>query len=140
MRPIILSGTATRIEKMVGAGPTIAVVLKIRGRKTPVYTVMRNPYHKHAMDGSGADDLEGEGFQHTMRDVGKVVKKVAPIVDHASDLAILAGTYTANPTVVAAGAAGKAVAGVAKALTGGAPPKKKPLKSLRYALTETPLA
>ena len=137
MRPIILSGTATRMEKMSTAGPMIAVVIKIPGRKTPVYTVMRNPYFKHELDGSG---LEGDGFQHTMRDVSKVVKKIIPVIDHGSDLAMLAGTYTGNPAVVAAGATGKAVAGVTRALIGGGkktPKMQLPLKSLRYRVIET---
>ena len=134
MRTLILSGTKTRIDKLKGAPDLIPILIKILGHGQ-VATVMQNPY---------TYDMTGDGFAHTMKDVGKVVRKVAPIVDHASDLAILAGTYTANPTVVAAGAAGKAVAGVARAVTGGSkknienpeelPPKNLPKKALRYKL------
>ena len=120
MRTLILSGTKTRIDKLKGAPDLIPILIKIPGHGQ-VATVMQNPY---------TYDMTGDGFAHTMKDVGKVVKKIVPIIDHGSDLAILAGTYTANPTVVAAGAAGKAVAGVARAVTGGS--KKTPKIQRKY--------
>ena len=63
-----------------------------------------------------------------------LAKEVAPYVSAASDAAILAGTVTGQPEVVALGAAGKA----ASKLAGAGAKKKQPMKPARCRLSQDP--
>ena len=66
--------------------------------------------------------------------VAKGAKIAAPYVAAASDAAILAGTLTGQPEIVAVGAAGKA----ASKLAGAGAKKKQPMKPARYRLSQDP--
>ena len=114
--PLILTGTCLRMSKLKDAGPTVAVRIKVCGQKQEIVTTMVNPFH--AQQG-GSFNL-GKALKKTGKAVAKGAKAAAPYVSAASDAAILAGTVTGQPEVVALGAAGKA----ASKLAGGA--KKKP--------------
>ena len=121
--PLILAGTCLRMSKLLkDAGPAVAVRIKVCGTSEKVVTTMINPFHAQ----------QGSGFN-----LGKALKKgakaAAPYVSAASDAAILAGTVTGQPEIVALGAAGKA----ASKLAGGAK-KKPPMKPARYRLSHDP--
>ena len=127
--PLILTGTCLRMSKLKDAGPTVAVRIKMCGTKEELVTTMVNPFH--AQQG-GSFNL-GKALKKTGKAVAKGAKAAAPYVSVASDAAILAGTVTGQPEVVALGAAGKA----ASKLAGGAK-KKPPMKPARYRLSQDP--
>ena len=76
----------------------------------------------------------GKALKKTGKAIAKGAKEAAPYVSAASDAAILAGTVTGQPEVVALGAAGKA----ASKLAGAGATKKKPMKPARYRLSQDP--
>ena len=127
--PLILTGTCLRMSKLKDAGPTVAVRIKMCGSKEEIITTMINPFH--AQQG-GSFNL-GKALKKTGKAVAKGAKNAAPFVSAASDAAILAGTLTGQPEIVAVGAAGKA----ASKLAGGAK-KKAPMKPARYRLSQDP--
>ena len=111
--PLILTGTCLRMSKLKDAGPTVAVRIKVCGEKQEIVTTMVNPFH--AQQG-GSFNL-GRALKKTGKAVAKGAKAAAPYVSAATDAAILAGTMTAQPEVVALGAAGNRQ-GSAKARAG----------------------
>ena len=123
--PLILTGTCLRMSKRKDAGPTVAVRIKVCGEKQEIVTTMVNPFHAQ----------QGGSFNlgKALKKVAKGAKAAAPYVPAASDAAILAGTVTGQPEVVALGAAGKA----ASKLAGGAK-KKQPMKPARCRLSQNP--
>ena len=127
--PLILTGTCLRMSKLKDAGPTVAVRIKMCGSKEEIITTMINPFH--AQQG-GSFNL-GKTLKKTGKAITKGAKAAAPYVSAASDAAILAGTLTGQPEIVAIGAAGKA----ASKLAGGAK-KKQPMKPARYRLSQDP--
>ena len=127
--PLILTGTCLRMSKLKDAGPTVAVRIKMCGPKEEIITTMINPFH--AQQG-GSFNL-GKTLKKTGKAITKGAKAAAPYVSAASDAAILAGTLTGQPEIVAIGAAGKA----ASKLAGGAK-KKAPMKPARYRLSQDP--
>jgi len=127
--PLILTGTCLRMSKLKDAGPTVAVRIKMCGSKEEIITTMINPFH--AQQG-GSFNL-GKALKKAGKTVAKGAKAAAPYVSAASDAAILAGTLTGQPEIVAVGAAGKA----ASKLAGGAK-KKAPMKPARYRLSQDP--
>ena len=128
--PLILTATCIRIERLEHAPKIVPIKIKICGHKdVDILTTMINPFYDNV-------DLEGDGFGKTVKRVGKAIKKSAPLIDKASDLAMIAGTVTGQPELVALGTAGKAVA----TLTGGEKKRPiKPMKALRYSVTKSPL-
>ena len=129
--PLILTGTCLRMSKLKDAGPTVAVRIKMCGSKEEIITTMINPFH--AQQGGGSFNL-GKALKKTGKAVAKGAKKAAPFVSAASDAAILAGTLTGQPEIVAIGAAGKA----ASKLAGAGAKKKQPMKPARYRLSQDP--
>ena len=129
--PLILTGTCLRMSKLKDAGPTVAVRIKVCGTKEEVVTTMINPFH--AQQGNGFN--LGKALKKTGKAIAKGAKEAAPYVSAASDAAILAGTVTGQPEVVALGAAGKAASKLAGA---GATKKKQPMKPARYRLSQDP--
>ena len=127
--PIILTGTCLRLSKLNGAGPTVAVRIKVCGTKEEFVTTMLNPLH--AQQGAGFN--LGKAMKRAGKAVAKGAKAAAPTVSALSDAAIIAGALTGQPEVVALGTAGKAAAKLAGAGVG----KKKPVfrKANRYALS-----
>ena len=123
--PLILNGTCPRMSKLKDTGPTAAVRIKMCGTKEELATAMVNPFHAQ----------QGGSFNlgKALKKVAKGAKAAAPYVSAASGAAILAGTVTGQPEVVALGAAGKA----ASKLAGGAK-KKPPMKPARYRLSQDP--
>ena len=126
--PLILTGTCLRMSKLQDAGPTLAVRIKLCGTKEEVVTTMINPFH--TQQGSGFN--LGKALKKTGNAIAKTATAAAPYVSAASDAAILAGTVTGQPEVVALGAAGKAASKLAGA------GKKKPMKPARYRLSQDP--
>ena len=126
--PIILSATCLRLDKLRDAGPTVAVRIKVCGTKQEYVTTMVNPLH--AQQGAGFDI--GKVVKKTGKAFAKGAKAAAPTVSALSDAAMLAGTLSGHPEVVALGNVGKA----ASKLAGAGPVKKKPhRKTNRYALS-----
>ena len=127
MPPIILSATASRLEKLEKAPLYVPIRIKIPGSKLEITTVMRNPFYV---------DMHGGGFDLTkaVKSVGNTVKKVVPAIDKASDMAMLLGTVTGQPELVAVGGVGKALATSTSVLMGGS--KKKALSKFRYTITK----
>ena len=123
--PLILTGTCLRMSKLKDAGPTVAVRIKVCGEKQGIVTPMVNPFHAQ----------QGGSFNlgKALKKVAKGAKAAAPYVSAASGVAILAGTVTGQPEVVALGAAGKAASKLA-----GAGGKKQPMKPARYRLSQDP--
>jgi hypothetical protein len=123
--PLILTGTCLRMSKLKDAAPTVAVRIKMCGTKEELVTTMVNPFHAQ----------QGGSFNlgKALKKVAKGAKAAAPYVSAASDAAILAGTVTGQPEVVALGAAGKAASKLA-----GAGKKKQPMKPARYRLSQDP--
>ena len=127
MPPIILSATASRLEKLEKAPLYVPIRIKIPGSKLEITTVMRNPFYV---------DMHGDGFDlsKAVKSVGNTVKKVVPAIDKASDMAMLLGTVTGQPELVAVGGVGKALATSTSVLMGGS--KKKALSKFRYTITK----
>ncbi len=117
MHPIILSATATRLEKLEKAFLYVPIRIKIPGFKLEITTVMRNPIYV---------DMHGDGFDllKAVKGVGNAIHKVVPVIDKASDMAMLLGTVSGQPEIAAVGGVGKALATSTSALMGGS--KKKP--------------
>ena len=86
---------------------------------------MVNPFHAQ----------QGGSFNlgKALKKVAKGAKAAAPYVSAASGAAILAGTVTGQPEVVALGAAGKAASKLAGAGGG-----EQPMKPARYRLSQDP--
>ena len=126
--PIVLTGTCLRLRKLNDAGPTAAVRVRVCGTKQEIVTTILNPLH--AQQGAGFNF--GNAAKRTGKAVAKGAKAAAPNVSALSDAAIIAGTLTGHPEVVALGNVGKA----ASKLAGAGPVKKKPhRKTNRYALS-----
>ncbi len=127
MRPTIISVTKVRAEKLRNAGPAVEVRLRVIGGDD-VTTYMTNPY-RTAED----DDMDGGGFNigRAAKSFKTVMKKAAPVIDKLSDAAMVAGTVTGQPELLAAGAAGKATATLVDE-------SKKTSKPTRYSLTVVP--
>ena len=131
MRPTIISVTKVRAEKLRNAGPAVEVRLRVIGGDD-VTTYMTNPYRK-ADDMDGGNDMDGGGFNigRAAKSFKTVMKKAAPVIDKLSDAAMIAGTVTGQPELLAAGAAGKATATLVDE-------SKKTSKPTRYSLTVVP--
>ncbi len=127
MPPIILSATASRLEKLERAPLYVPIRIKIPGSKLEITTVMRNPFYV---------DLHGDGFNlsKAVKSVGNSIHKVVPVIDRASDMAMLLGTVSGQPELVAVGGVGKALATSTSALMGGS--KQNTLSRFRYTITE----
>ncbi len=125
MPPIILSATASRLEKLERAPQYVPIRIKIPGSKLEITTVMRNPFH---------DDLHGDGFNlsKAVKGVGNAIHKVVPVIDKASDMAMLLGTVSGQPELVTVGGVGKALATSTSALMGGSIKMSK----FRYTITD----
>ena len=93
------------MSKLKDAGPTVAIRIKMCGTKEELATTMANPFHAQ----------QGGSFNlgTALKKVAKGAKAAAPCVSAASGAAILAGTVTGQPEVVALGAAGKAASKLA---------------------------
>ena len=109
--PLILTGTCLRMSKLKDAGPTVAVRIKVCGTKDEIVTTMINPFH--AQQGSGFN--LGKALKKTGKTIAKGAKAAAPYVSAARDAAILAGTVTGQPEIVALASAGKAASKLAGA-------------------------
>ena len=99
------------MAKLKDAGPTVAVRIKMCGSKEEFVTMMVNPLHPQQ---GGSFNL-GKAMRKTGKAIVKGAKAAAPYVSAASDAAIIAGTVTGQPEVVALGAAGKAASKLAGA-------------------------
>ena len=128
--PLILTGTCLRMSKLKDAGPTVAVRIKLCGTKQEIVTTMINPFHAQ----QGGSFNIGKALKKTGKAITKGAKTAAPYVKAASEAAILAGTVTGQPEIVALGAAGKA----ASQLAGAGAKKKQPMKPARYRLSQDP--
>ena len=131
--PIILTGTCLRLSKLKDAGPTVAVRIKMCGSKEEYVTMMVNPLHPQ----QGAGFNIGKAVSKASKAIAKGAKAAAPTVSALSDAAIIAGTLTAQPEVVALGTAGKAASKLAGAgqKKNGSPPRRK---ANRYVLSNGP--
>ncbi len=125
MPPIILSATASRLEKLEKASLYVPIRIKIPGSKLEITTVMRNPFYV---------DLHGDGISlsKAVKGVGNAIHKVVPVIDKASDMAVLLGTVSGQPELVAVGGVGKALASSATTLMGGS----KKTSKFRYTITD----
>ncbi len=112
MPPIILSATASRLEKLEKAPLYVPIRIKIPGSKLEITTVMRNPFFV-ALHGDGFD------LSKAVKSVGNAIHKVEPAIDKASDMGVLLGTVSGQPELAAVGAVGKALATSTTALMGG---------------------
>ncbi len=112
MPPIILLATASRLEKLKRAPLYVPSRIQIPGSKLEITTVMRNPFYV---------DMHGDGFNlsKAVKGVGNAIHKVVPVIDKASDMAVLLGTVSGQPELVAVGGVGKALASSTSALMGG---------------------
>ena len=112
MPPIILSATASRLEKLEKAPLYVPIRIKIPRSKLQITTVMRNPFYV---------DMHGDGFNlsKAVKSVGNAIHTVVPAIDKASDMAMLLGTVSGQPEIAAVGAVGKALATSTSALMGG---------------------
>ena len=112
MPPVIFSATATRLEKLEKAPEYVPIRKKIPGSKLEITTVMRNTFYV---------DMHGDGFDLSkeVKSVGNTIHKVVPAIDKASDMAMLLGTVSGQPELVAVGGVGKALATSTSALMGG---------------------
>ena len=112
MPPIIFSATAARLEKLEKAPEYVPIRIKIPGSKLEITTVMRNPFYV---------DMHRDGFNlsKAVKSVGNTIHKVVPVIDKASDMAMLLGTVLGQPELVAVGGVGKALATSTPALLGG---------------------
>ncbi len=90
MPPIILSATASRLEKLEKAPLYVPIRIKIPGSKLEITTVMRNPFYA---------DMHGDGFDlsKAVKGVGNAIHKVVPAIDKASDMAMRIGTVSGQP-------------------------------------------
>ena len=120
-----LSATESRLEKLEKAPLYVPIRIKIPGSKLEITTVMRNPFFV---------DLHGYGFSLSKagKGVGNAIHKVVPVIDKASDMAVLLGTVSGQPELVAAGGVGKAFASTTSALMGGS----KKTSKFRYTITD----
>ena len=127
MPPIILSATASRLEKLEKAPQYVPIRIKIPGSRFEITTVMRNPFYT---------DMHGDGFnlKNVVKGMEYTIHTVVPVIDKASDGAMLLGTVSGIPQLAAIGAVGKATATGGRALMGGS--KKKALSKFRYTITE----
>ena len=125
MPPVILSATASRLEKLEKASLYVPIRIKIPGSKLEITTVMRNPFYV---------DMHGDGFNlsKAVKSVGNTIHKVVPVIDKASDMAMLLGTVSGQPELVAVGGVGKALATSTSALMGGS----KKTSKFRYTITD----
>ena len=112
MPPIILSATASRLEKLEKSPVYVPICIKIPGSKLEITTVMRNPFYV---------DMHGDVFKlsKAVKSVGNTIHKVVPVIDKASDMAMLLGTVSGQPELAAVSAVGKALATSTTALMGG---------------------
>ena len=106
MTPLILTATCIRIEKLDHAPKVVPIKIKICGHKgVELLTMMINPFLDSA-------DLEGDGFNigkaPAVKSVGKAIKKSAPLIDKASDMAMVVETPSGQQELFALGTAGKA--------------------------------
>ena len=127
MPPIILSATASHLEKLEKAPLYVPIRIKIPGSKLEITTVMRNPFYA---------DMHGDGFDlsKAVKGVGNAIHKVVPVIDKASDMAMLIGTVSGQPELAAVDAVGKALLTSTSALMGGS--KKKALSKFRYTIMD----
>ena len=116
MPPIILSATATRLEKLENASEYVPVRIKIPHSKLEITTVMKNPFYV---------DMHGDGFnlKNIAKGMTTTIHTVVPVIDKASDVAMLLEAASGIPQMAAIGAVGKATAAGTTALMGGS--KKK---------------
>ncbi len=79
MPPIILSATASRLEKLEKAPLYVPIRIKIAGSKLEITTVTRNPFYV---------DMHGDGFNlsKAVKSVGNTINKVVPVIDKTSDM------------------------------------------------------
>ena len=127
MHPIILSATATRLEKLEKDPLYVPIRFKIPGSKLEITTVMRNPFYV---------EMHGDGFNvsKAVKSVGNTIHKVVPVIDKAIDMAMLLGTVSGQPELAAVGAVGKALATSTTSLMGGS--KIKALSKFRYTIMD----
>ncbi len=118
MPPIILSAPAARHEELEKAPAHVPIRIKIPGSKLELMTVMRNPFYI---------DLHGDGFNlsNVVKGMENTIHTVVPVIDKASDVAMLLGTVSGIPQLTAIGVVGKATATGTRALIGGGGSKKR---------------
>ena len=104
----------------------VPIRIKIPGSKLEITTVMRNPFYVY---------MHGDGFNlsKAVKGVGNTIHKVVPVIDKASDMAMLLGTVSGQPELAAVGAVGKALATSTTALMGGGSIKTS---KFRYTITD----
>ncbi len=109
MPPIILSATASRLEKLEKSPLYVPIRIKIPGTRLEITTVMRNPFYV---------DMHGDGFDlsKAVKSVGNTIHKVVPANDKASDMAMRLGTVSGQPELMDIGVVGKAAAASTAAL------------------------
>ncbi len=125
MPPIILSATATRLEKLEKATLYVQIRIKIPGSRLEITTVMRNPFYV---------DMHGDGLnlKNIVKGMENTIHTVVPVIDKASDVAMLLGAASGIPQLAAVGALGKATAAGTTALMGGS----KKTSKFRYTITD----
>ena len=116
----------------------VPVRIKIHGTKEEITTLMQNPFARQQDISAGhsknnpSDYIDGAGLGKTLK---KAIKAVAPVVETASDVAIAAGALTY-------GSIGSCRDGCGRKNTHWQRKGwflKKPMKALRYKLTNAPL-